>query len=145
MLLRSESLACGTHHVATSFKPESLHIRVHAGTHPLKGPDEALVFAGKVGGQAVIVAHIGGNDVEGKQSKVFSMDGRKRRDWHTEIIPIIAVFGLRAKTFNGEVLGVVSAVVPADGGPSGCVHRSGRLEVIMPAAEFGLAVRVHLD
>src|SRR5262249_16136893 len=67
-------------------------------------------------------------------------------DRHAEVDPVVAgVFRFSAKTLDSEVLGVVSAVVPADGDLPRRIHSDSRLEVIMSATELGLMVRVHLD
>src|SRR5215472_6104903 len=127
-------------------KSVGLHIWIHAGAHPFKGSNESRVLAGRVSGQAVIVTHISWVDSKGEEPKIRPVERRKRCDGHAEVDPVVAsVFRFSAKTFNGEVLGIISAVVPADRGLSCRIHGNGRLEVVMSAANLGLMVRVHLD
>src|SRR5262249_12721503 len=100
---------------------ESLYIGIHARAHPLKCADEPASLTTEVGGQAVIVAHVCRVDSafsQNFQAEIQPMDRRKRRDRHAEVIPRVAVFRFRTKALNAEVLWIISAVVPADGGRS---------------------------
>src|SRR5215472_18244863 len=112
-------------------KPVRLNVRIHSRTHPFERADEPFTHAGEVAGQAVVVAHIVDRDPE-----IQPVDRRKGRDGHAEVVPLFAVLRFSAKALNLEVLGIVAAVVPADGNRACRVGGDGRLEVVMSVAKL---------
>ena len=114
-------------------------VRIASRCLSLERSDEAGVRVQEIAGQLVVVAHVNGVD-----EKVSAVGRSKRRQANVGVREIETIGGLSAVTANREVLAIGTAIVPTHTDVTALVDRDPGLVVVVPTAQAGLNVTVHL-